>query len=140
MVILIMVMYPAKKGTPFSIVAKLFIYMMFSSLLVVFLHDGVIKYMYDEERESQLSESFMQNVTFDGRNRDAVYGQSYQTISPSPAPIPAPTPATASPPPAQVVVKGVYDIISAVEGGSVTGGRHLIGPPRPTERSNPFAH
>jgi hypothetical protein len=164
MIILIMVMYPAKKGTSFTVIAKMFLYMTFTTLLVVFLHDGVIKYMIDEEREMQLSESFMQNITEEGRARDPVYGNAYRNINPGmqsqsqpqpqmqPLPIPqqpiqpiqpAGTPVNNLPQSVseqQVPVKGGTDIIiSAVEGGSITGGRVLRGPTPPKYTGNPYA-
>lgn len=146
MIILIMVMYPAKKGTPFTVIAKMFLYMMFTSLLVVFLHDGVLKFMAEEERELQLSESFMRNITEEGRSRDPVYGNAYRTINPLAPPVQQPLPQPPQPiqlpPPPQmqpVPVKGGTDIIiSAVEGGSITGGRVLRGPAPPKYASNPY--
>lgn len=80
MVLLITVMYPAKKGTPFSIVAKMFVYMFFGTLLVIFLHDSVLKFMLEEERAAVESESFMKNTTIE--DRDPVYGSLYTPIKP----------------------------------------------------------
>lgn len=71
MIILIMILYPAQKNTPFSVVCKLFIYMFFGSMLVVFLHDGVIKTMYEEEQLSKEHDSLMSGV--DVVNADVVY-------------------------------------------------------------------
>jgi len=146
MIILIMVMYPAKKGTPFTVIAKMFLYMTFSSLLVIFLHDGVIKFMAEEERELQLSEAFMRNITEEGRSRDPVYGNVYRPINPVPPQLPPqPQPVQPSPPPPQpetqpVPVKGGTDmVISAVEGGAITGGRVLRGPAPPRYTANPYA-
>jgi hypothetical protein len=82
MVVIIMVMYPAKSGTPFSIVVKMFIYMAASTLLIIFLHDGVLKYMMEEEQESESSESFMRNTTMEGRLSDPSYGSTYQMVNP----------------------------------------------------------
>lgn len=62
MILIIMVLYPAKPGTPFSIVCKMFIYMFLSSVLLIFIHDGIIKYMHDEQNRDQDSESFMRGI------------------------------------------------------------------------------
>ena len=40
MIIIVMIFYPAKKGTPFSIIIKMSIYMFASITLIIFLHDG----------------------------------------------------------------------------------------------------
>jgi hypothetical protein len=85
MVVLIMIMYPAKSGTSISVVLKMFVYMLFGSLLIVFLHDGVIKYMNDEKLEAAASSSFMQNTTMEGRQYDPAYGSTYKLINPDQA-------------------------------------------------------
>jgi hypothetical protein len=82
MIVLIMIMYPAKSGTSFSVVLKMFVYMLFGSMLIVFLHDGVIKYMNDEKLEAAASSSFMQNTTMEGRQYDPAYGSTYKLINP----------------------------------------------------------
>ena len=43
MVLIIMVFYPAKPGTSFYILVKIFMYMFAGTLLLVFLHDGMLK-------------------------------------------------------------------------------------------------
>lgn len=80
MILLIMVMYPAKSGTSFTVVLKMFVYMFFGSLLVVFLHDGVIKYMMEEDKNEQQSLEFMQNMTQSGRLYDPSYAPLYKPI------------------------------------------------------------
>ncbi len=65
MVLLIMLMYPAKSGTSFSVVCKLFVYMFLGSLLVLFLHDGVLTYMIKEEYSNNNTDSLMQDVLDD---------------------------------------------------------------------------
>ena len=119
MIILIMIMYPAKPGTPFSIVAKMFVYMFASSLLVIFLHDGVVRYMYEEEKEAHVSEAFMQNITMIGRENDPSYGSMYKTIDPTPvapaAPVVQAPVVQAQVAPTAVVGSGEH--VSIVEGG-----------------------
>jgi hypothetical protein len=78
MVLLIMIMYPAKAGTPFSVVAKMFVYMLFSSMLVIFLHDGVIKYMFEEEMQEQKEDAIITG----GTTGDLVYNASNTFVSP----------------------------------------------------------
>lgn len=84
MILLIMFMYPAKSGTSFVVVAKMFIYMCFGSLLIIFLHDGVLKYMMEEQFTTRDSEHFMQNTTMQGRISDPSYSDLYKPISPQP--------------------------------------------------------
>lgn len=83
MILIIMFMYPAKAGTPFYIVMKMFVYMFFGSLLIVFLHDGVIKYLFEEEHQEKRNEVFMQNTTAEGRDFDPVYSTNYKPIKPN---------------------------------------------------------
>jgi hypothetical protein len=73
MILLIMVMYPSKPGTPFSVLCKMFIYMFLSSMLVIFLHDGVIKYMYDEQNKDNFNEEFINGT--ESTERDPTYTQ-----------------------------------------------------------------
>lgn len=81
MILLIMIMYPAKSGTSLLIIVKLFIYMFMFGLLVVFLHDGVLKYTLQEKTEDDSNVSIMKGTTLGGR--DAVYG-NYNSINPTP--------------------------------------------------------
>lgn len=83
MIILIMIMYPAKSGTSFSIVIKMFVYMFFGSLLFIFLHDGVVRYMTEEAHNEQQSVAFMQNITQTGRTADPSYATMYKPIVPA---------------------------------------------------------
>lgn len=73
MVLLVMIMYPAQKNTPFSVICKMFLYMFLGSIIVVFLHDGVIKCMLQEEIDDRQQEDFMRGVI--PTNRDQYYGQ-----------------------------------------------------------------
>jgi hypothetical protein len=82
MIVLIMIMYPAKSGTPFSVVFKMFLYMFGITLLVVFLHDGILKYVFEEEASSKSSENFMRGTTIEGRQNDPAYGNSYIMVNP----------------------------------------------------------
>ncbi len=144
MVLLIMVMYPAKTGTSFSIVVKMFIYMFFGSLLVIFLHDGVVRYIMEDERQNLAADSFMQNATQGGREYDPSYGSLYKPINPmsrpsvsgsdeddhhaeqASMPVLAPTPPPAKTP-----------IVSIAESSVVTGGAPAKWKPRPPEK-NPY--
>jgi hypothetical protein len=67
MILIIMIMYPAKSGTSFSVVLKMFFYMFIGSLVVLFLHDGIIKHMIEEEYQSDSSDVLMRGTTSIGR-------------------------------------------------------------------------
>lgn len=67
MVILIMFMYPAKSGTSMLVLVKLFVYMLLGTVLVVFLHDSVIKYTIEEEEVRRSRQELFSGVTPDGR-------------------------------------------------------------------------
>lgn len=74
MVILIMLYYPAQLGTPFSIVCKIFIYMFLASFLVVFLHDGVFKFLLQEQEQERNDEDILSGTNNNGR--DVVYNNT----------------------------------------------------------------
>jgi len=80
MILLIMMMYPAKSGTSLLIIVKLFIYMFMFTLLIVFLHDGVLKYAMKENVESETDSSFIKNTATMGG--DVVY-HNYNNINPA---------------------------------------------------------
>ncbi len=161
MVVLIMIMYPAKSGTSISIVLKMFVYMLFGSLLIVFLHDGVIKYMNDEKLEAAASSSFMQNTTMEGRQYDPAYGSTYKLINPDQAravtggqsvtqpigsgqlgsggqSVISQIPTTGSTLPSTSLVQTQANQPPTSDVYNVTGGR-LYGSKPPQARPNPFA-
>lgn len=94
MVLLIMFMYPAKSGTPFSVLAKLFVYMVFGTILIIFLHDSVLTHLVEERINEKNDEYFMQNTTIQGRMADPAYAGMYKRISPS-SPVAVATPTMA---------------------------------------------
>lgn len=82
MIFIIMIMYPAKSGTPFSIVAKMFVYMFFSTMLVVFLHDSVLKYMIEESNAARDANNFVATVTGGDENSNASFAGMRTIVSP----------------------------------------------------------
>lgn len=138
MVLLIMIMYPARKNTQLSVLCKMFIYMFFSSLLIVFLHDGVIKTMYDEELQSSEENNMMSGI--DVVNADAVYNSNpmstlvqQQPVTQQPVmPISAPI----SSPPVQPVINERENNVQLAE--FITGGGTLHGHKPPGKKSNLF--
>jgi hypothetical protein len=136
MVLLIMIMYPAKSGTSLSVVFKMFIYMFMGTLLVVFLHDGVIKYMIREEIENKQYEEVVNNATKFGGDADPVYGSSYKIIQPGEnerlaVPL-SPSPANTEQPTKQ---KPVFDEPVIARGGS----DFILDAPKPaSKKSEPF--
>jgi hypothetical protein len=72
--ILITVIYPCKKGTPFWIVGKLGLYIFAATLAILFLHDGVVYSSYKKEVAGGEGDEFVEalnsgdNVAFDGDN------------------------------------------------------------------------
>ena len=79
MIMLVMIMYPAKAGTSFSIVAKMFVYMLFGSMLIIFLHDGILRHTFEEEIHDQAEN----DIVTGGTITDLVYGVGRQPIDPS---------------------------------------------------------
>lgn len=79
MIMLVMIMYPAKAGTSFSIVAKMFVYMLFGSMLIIFLHDGILRHTFEEEMHDQAEN----DIVTGGTITDLVYGVGKQPVDPS---------------------------------------------------------
>lgn len=131
MILIIMFMYPAKSGTPFSIVGKMFIYMFFITLMVIFLHDGVIKYMFEDELSDKAGDDIMQGTTM--LNKNVVYNNT-PTINPNIQPMSLQPIQQQSQPIQQQPIKPL-PIVSYVEGG---GGGVLRAKPAPQIQKNPY--
>lgn len=138
MVLLIMIMYPAKAGTPFSVIAKMFVYMLFSSMLVIFLHDSILKHMYEEEEHEEKEDSIILGST----TPDVVYGATYRPVNPTSS-LPQQSmlqqnmsQQNTTPPIQQRPVR--QEIISVAEGGPITGGSVLGGVKIKPKVDNPY--
>ena len=79
MMLIVMIFYPAKQGTGFGTIAKMGLYMFFTTLLIVFLHDSVLKYVFEEESTVSSNDDFMRGVNLSGKN--PVY--SYESVKPT---------------------------------------------------------
>jgi hypothetical protein len=142
MVLLIMIMYPAKAGTPFSVIAKMFVYMLFSSMLVIFLHDSILKHMYEEEEHEDREDSIILGST----TPDVVYGATYRPINPNSSLqqqrlLQQNTPQQNTPQQNTNLIQQIparQEIISVAEGGPITGGSVLDGVKIKRKVDNPY--
>lgn len=82
MILLIMFMYPAKSGTSFSVVFKMFVYMYFITLGLLFLHDSFVRHIAIEECSAHDTKLFMQNVSSDP---DSLYTPDPTLVSVKPS-------------------------------------------------------
>lgn len=73
--LIVMICYPAKAGTSFGTVAKMGIYIFFATLTIVFLHDSVLKYMFEDNTTITSHDDFMRGVTKGGAS--VVYSGDY---------------------------------------------------------------
>jgi len=80
MILLIMLMYPAKSGTPTKTVLKMFIYMTIFSTLILFLYKSINKYTWEDIHNDKISSDLMRGVTIN--DRDIVYG-GYDLVNPN---------------------------------------------------------
>lgn len=76
MVLIIMVFYPAKPGTSFYILVKIFVYMFTGTLLLVFLHDGILKDQYENTAHDLDLNDMVTNVTGKNSNSRMAFGAS----------------------------------------------------------------
>jgi hypothetical protein len=72
-IILIMVIYPCKKGTPVFIVFKLAFYILIFTYMVIFVHDGVLHQITEKENDDAETSKFIgglgeTNVVYGGDN------------------------------------------------------------------------
>ena len=124
MVLIVMLVYPAKKGTGVGSLIKMFIYMGALACLIMFVHDGVLKASFEEEHKDtnsiDISESAHRDIVYPNRitikpnvtesplapNQQFVTGSGTSTqqpapqqpppVQPPPAPQPQPAPVTGS--------------------------------------------
>lgn len=65
--LVIMFVYPSKSGTKAGVLFKLFIYIFMGSLVILFIHDGVLNYMMSEKQEERNQSDVMRLATKEGR-------------------------------------------------------------------------
>lgn len=80
MIVLIMIMYPAKAGTPLSVVLKIFFYMCIGTALIMVLHDGVVKHNNKKVQDDSITGGFVGGFANGGA--DPSYGSTYLRINP----------------------------------------------------------
>ena len=130
MTLIIMILYPAKKGTPFFLVGKMFVYMFFISWLVIFLHDSVLRYTFDEEKQADSAHDFIENLS----KRDCVYGSQHTQVLPTPLSSNDHTPQKPVPDKsANTVSSNTNNTSDNIIGAGTLGGYHP-----PTTGGNPF--
>ena len=80
MVIIVMLVYPAKNGAQFKPIAKMFIYMFIGTVFLMFLHDGILKHTIEEE----ISRKEIDNLSFGVQRRQVnpAYSGAHQQITP----------------------------------------------------------
>jgi hypothetical protein len=74
LLLIIMIFYPAKENTSVKIIFKVGLYSFLSSLLILFLHDGIIKSNLSNDKISENNEKIIQNLT--NKNRDSIYNNN----------------------------------------------------------------
>lgn len=133
MVLLIMFLYPAKKGTPFKTVFKMFVYMFLISLLVIFAHDSINQTAQQaQQKHKEVSEIF-RSVN----DRDPVYG-NYESVNNVlggvDKPYPGLMPKTPTPTPEEIHAEQVKQQRKKIDNANSMSSQK---PPPPVQ--NPFA-
>lgn len=77
--ILITIIYPGKKGTPFWILGKLGLYIFVSCLAILFIHDGVMYSSYKKEVSGGADDDFVRALGGD----DVVFGGDNVLVNPT---------------------------------------------------------
>ena len=77
-IVIIMVIYPCKKGTSLFIMVKLAFYVFIVSYVVIFIHDGVIHQKTETENENVENEKFIKGLG----ETDPVYEGDNINVSP----------------------------------------------------------
>lgn len=78
--ILITVIYPCKKGTPFWIVGKLGFYIFTATLAILFIHDGVVYSSYKKEIAGGANDEFVRTL---GGEENVAFGGDAVTVTPT---------------------------------------------------------
>jgi hypothetical protein len=81
MILIVLVMYPAKRGTSFFVVGKMFVYMFMGNLLMLFLHGGVIKTSALAEYDRRVTSDFATSLS----EPNLTHGNDYRQVVPSAA-------------------------------------------------------
>lgn len=61
-IVLIMILYPGQKGTPFWMIGKLGVYIFITTLVIVFIHDGVVYSAFEKKTGGDETESFIAGI------------------------------------------------------------------------------
>jgi len=67
--IFVLAIYPVKKNTPKTYLLKVFIYVFMAALVLVFLHDGIVKFNIEQQFKDNAEEEAVQD-----NNSSMVYG------------------------------------------------------------------
>lgn len=78
-IVLIMMIYPCKKGTSLTVIGKLTLYIFLSVLMIIFVHDGVLYKDSVEKLGDDKTSDFINNIT----KEDVVYGGDSVVVSPT---------------------------------------------------------
>ena len=92
MVLIIMVFYPAKSGTGFYVLIKIFIYMFGGTFLLMFIHDGLLKSAFMEYSKGTDLSEIVNAVADPQSNARMAFGVQQQTPQQSPRQTPQQTP------------------------------------------------
>jgi hypothetical protein len=134
MVLIIMVFYPAKSGTGFYVLIKIFIYMFGGTFLLMFIHDGLLKSAFMEYSKGADLSEIVNAVADPQSNSRMAFG--VQTPQQTPKQSPQQTPQQSPKPATQQTTQPATQPVAAVLGGM---GHHSL-PARkpPVALANPF--
>ena len=77
--ILIMIIYPCQKGTPYWVLGKLGLYIFVGSLVILFIHDGVLYSTIKKEIKGGESDAFISSIGGD----NVVFGGEAMPVKPN---------------------------------------------------------
>jgi glucan phosphoethanolaminetransferase (alkaline phosphatase superfamily) len=83
-IILIMIIYPCKKGTPIFVTFKLGFYIMICTLSVIFLHDTILRSSFDHNLNNKENNAFVEAI---GSSNNIAYYSDKINIDPKLAPV-----------------------------------------------------
>jgi hypothetical protein len=79
-VLLIMILYPCKKGTPCLILVKLGFYVFICTYITIFIHDGILHKESNDKLGESKNDNFINSIGSD----DVVYGNDNIPVKPNP--------------------------------------------------------
>ena len=80
LIIMILFIYPCKETTPAWVLAKLFVYLSITNLIIFSMHNSIMKNKYSEKFSSETSEKFINNINSRGGSASIYNSENIKVV------------------------------------------------------------